>query len=262
MESVQIRRIILQQAMRAKVGHIGSALSISDIISAIYGSVLRIDDPEHPDRDRFILSNGHTALALYAALYLKGWLTSEDLNTYCTDDSLLGVHPDCKVKGIDFCTGSLGQGLSYGVGAALAARLQHSSRRIFVLLSDGECNEGTIWEAVMFAAHHNLSNLIAIIDLNGQQAFGHTNQVLDLHPMIERWKAFGWDSHEEDGHNEKELTENIATFNTTIGPPHVIIAKTVFGKGVSFMERKIKWHYWPMSEDEYQQAIHDIEIGI
>ncbi len=114
----------------------------------------------------------------------------------------------------------------------------------------------------MFAAHHNLSNLITIIDLNGQQAFGRTNQVLDLNPIIERWKAFGWDSHEEDGHNVKELTERISTFNTTVGPPHVIVAKTVFVKGVSFMERQIKWHYWPMSEEEYKKAIDDIEVEI
>ena len=260
MKPVQIRRIILQQAKRARVGHIGSALSVADIISALYGSVLRIPDPEHPDRDRFILSNGHAALALYAALYLKGWLKEEELDKYCADNSLLGVHPECSVKGIDFCTGSLGQGLTYGAGAALAARLQLSLRRIFVLLSDGECNEGSVWEAVMFAAHHNLANLIAIIDLNGQQAFGYTDQVLNLHPMIERWKAFGWDAHEVDGHNVKELTAKIAALNTTSGPPHVIIANTVSGKGVSFMEHQIKWHYWPMSDEEYRQAMDDIEV--
>ena len=260
MQSVQIRRIILQQAKRARVGHIGSALSVADIISALYGSALRIPDPGHPDRDRLILSNGHAALALYAALYLKGWLKEEELDRYCADNSLLGVHPECKVKGIDFCTGSLGQGLTYGAGAALAARLQLSLRRIFVLLSDGECNEGSVWEAVMFAAHHNLANLIAIIDLNGQQAFGYTDQVLNLHPMIERWKAFGWDAQEADGHNVKELTAKIAALNTTSGPPHVIIANTVSGKGVSFMEHQIKWHYWPMSDEEYRQAMDDIEV--
>jgi transketolase len=259
MESVQIRRIILQQAKRAKVGHIGSALSVADIISVLYGSVLRITDAGHPDRDRFILSNGHSALALYAALYLKGWLTGEDLEKYCTDDSLLGVHPECKVNGIDFCTGSLGHGLTYGAGAALAARLQKSLRRIYVLLSDGECNEGSVWEAVMFAAHHNLSNLVVIIDLNGQQALGYTDQVLNLNPMVDRWKAFGWDTHEADGHNVKELTDEINSLITTSGPPHVIIASTVLGKGVSFMEHQIKWHYWPMSDEEYHQAIHEIE---
>jgi transketolase len=262
MESLQIRRIILQQAKRANVGHIGSALSVADIICALYGSVLRIPDPGHPDRDRFILSNGHSALALYGALHLKGWLTWEDLEKFCTDDSLLGVHPECKVKGIDFCSGSLGHGICYGAGAALAARLQGSGRRVFILVSDGECNEGSVWEAVMFAAHHNLSNLVVIIDLNGQQALGYTDQVLNLNPMIERWKAFGWDTHEVDGHNVKELIRKIDSLNTTSGPPHVIIAKTVLGKGVSFMEHKIKWHYWPMSDEEYQQAIQEIETKI
>ena len=259
MESVQIRRIILQQAKRAGVGHIGSALSVADIISALYGSVLSIPDPGHPDRDRFILSNGHAALALYAALYLKGWLTEGELDTYCSDNSLLGVHPECRVTGIDFCTGSLGQGLTYGAGAALAARLQQSCRRIFVLLSDGECNEGSVWEAVMFAAHHGLSNLIVLIDLNGQQAFGYTSQVLNLHPLIARWQAFGWDAQEVDGHNVEELESAMNALETTSGPPHVIVANTVAGKGVSFMEHQIKWHYWPMSDEEYRQAIDDIE---
>jgi transketolase len=256
MESVQIRRIILQQAKRAGVGHIGSALSVADIISALYGSALRIPYPGH----RFILSNGHAALALYAALYLRGWLKEVALDSYCADNSLLGVHPECSLQGIDFSTGSLGQGLTYGAGAALAARLQLSPRRIFVLLSDGECNEGSIWEAIMFAAHHNLANLIVIIDLNGQQAFGYTEQVLNLHPLMERWKAFGWDAQEADGHNVDELTAKIAALDTTSGPPHVIIANTVSGKGVSFMEHQIKWHYWFMSDEEYRQALDDIEV--
>lgn len=262
MESVEIRHIILQQAKRANVGHIGSALSVADIITTLYGSVLKIPDPGHPDRDRFILSNGHSALALYAALYLKGWLTREDLDKYCTDKALLGVHPESRVHGIDFCSGSLGHGLSYGVGAALAARLQRSLRRIFVVLSDGECNEGSVWEAIMFAAHHKLSNLIVIVDLNGQQAFGYTENVLDLNPMTQRWSAFGWDAHDEDGHDVKKLTEKIETLNTESGSPHVIIAKTVLGKGVSFMEGQIKWHYWPMSDEEYEQANRDIEKDI
>lgn len=260
MQSVQIRRIILQQAKRAGVGHIGSALSVTDIIAALYGSVLSIPTPEHPDRDRFILSNGHAALALYAALQVKGWLTEADLEKYCSDNSLLGVHPERRVQGIDFCTGSLGQGLTYGAGAALAARLQQSRRRIFVLISDGECNEGSLWEAVMFAAHHHLANLVVLIDVNGQQAFGYTNQVLSLHPLIERWRSFGWDAQEADGHNVEELTAKLTALNTASGPPHVIIANTVAGKGVSFMEHQIKWHYWPLSDEEYRQAIDEIEV--
>ena len=257
--SRQIRRIILDQSKRAHVGHIGSALSIVDIITALYGLVLRIPDPDDPDRDRFVLSKGHAALALYAALFLKGWISEKILNTYCGDGTVLGVHPEHVLRGVDFSTGSLGQGLSMGAGAALAARLQQSSRRIFVLVSDAECNEGSLWEAVMFAAHHHLSNLIAIVDLNGQQALGYTHQVLNLSPMAERWRAFGWDVCEVDGHDVSAITRTIRDLNTSSGPPHVLIAHTIFGKGVSFMENQIKWHYWPMSEEEYQQALREVE---
>jgi len=253
-----IRQIVLEQSKRANVGHIGSALSVADILATLYGDVLNIPFPADPARDRFILSKGHAALALYATLYLKGWLTQADLNTYCGDESLLGVHPEHRLTGIDFSTGSLGQGLPMGTGAALAARLQQSSRRVFVLVSDAECNEGSLWEAVMFAAHHRLSNLIAIIDLNGQQAIGYTPQVLNLADMAGRWRAFGWDTHEVDGHDREQLSRTIAGLDTQNGAPHVLVAKTTFGKGVSYMERQIKWHYWPMSDSEYQQALTEI----
>jgi len=256
--ALEIRQIILEQSKRARVGHIGSGLSVADIVASLYDRVMSITAPDDPDRDRFVLSKGHAALALYAALFLKGWITREDLDTYCGDGSLLGVHPESALPGVDFSTGSLGQGLSMGAGAALAARLSSSARRVFVLLSDAECNEGSVWEAIMFAAHRNLSNLIAIVDLNGQQAFGYTDQVLKLSPMAERWRAFGWDVHEIDGHDETEIAETISRLSTTSGPPHVLIARTTFGKGVSYMENQIKWHYWPMSDQEYQQALSEI----
>jgi len=253
-----IRRIILELSNRAHVGHIGSALSIADIVAALYSKVLRISDPDDPDRDRFVLSKGHAVLAIYAALYLRGWLTDEQLAAFHTDSSVLGVHPERAQRGIDFSTGSLGQGLSMGAGGALAARLQGSSRRVFVLVSDAECNEGSTWEAIMFAAHHRLANLIAIVDLNGQQALGYTDQVLSLSPMAERWRAFGWDVHEVDGHDAAQMTDAISGLDTTSGPPHVLIARTTFGKGVSYMESQIKWHYWPMSDEEYEQALAEI----
>ncbi|MCC6179025.1 MAG: transketolase [Chloroflexi bacterium] len=258
----RIRRITLEQSKRANVGHIGSALSVADILAALYGGSLRIPHPGHPDRDRFVLSKGHAALALYAALHLRGWLGEDDLNTYCADASLLGVHPERALDGIDFSTGSLGQGLSMGAGAALAARLQGSTRRAFVLLSDAECNEGALWEAVMFAAHHRLANLIAIVDLNGQQALGYTRDVMDLSPMDARWRSFGWDVHDVDGHNPEELVDAIDALDTTAGAPHVLIARTVFGKGVSYMENLVKWHYLPMSDEQYQQAIEEIGTGV
>ncbi|MHB8646652.1 MAG: transketolase [Thermomicrobiales bacterium] len=259
--SQRIREIILAQSKRAHVGHIGSALSIADIIGALYDDVLRIPTPDDADRDRFVLAKGHAALALYAALHLKGWLTSEQLDTYCGDGTHLGVHPERIVAGIDFSTGSLGQGLSFGAGAALAARLQRSSRRVFVVLSDAECNEGSVWEAIMFAAHHRLANLVAIVDLNSQQALGYTADVLDLSPMDARWRAFGWDARHVNGHDAFALRQTIAHLDMTDGPPHVLIAHTTFGKGVSFMESQIKWHYLPMNDQEYVDALAEVRAA-
>ena len=262
MDARSIRRIILEQSHRAHVGHIGCALSVADLLAALYGDVLRVDDPADPERDRFVMSKGHAALALYAALHLKGLLTEEQLNTFCGDGSLLGVHPEEALTGVDFASGSLGHGLSMAAGAALAARLQGSSRRAFVLLSDAECNEGSVWEAAMFAAHHGLSNLVALIDLNGQQALGHTEDVLDLSPMAERWRSFGWDVIEDDaveGDAAGRIAARLNAIDTSSGPPRVLIARTRFGKGVSFMESQVKWHYWPMSDDECAQALREVD---
>jgi transketolase len=255
----RIRRLIVEQSKRAKVGHIGSALSVAEIVAALYGRVLEIADPADPDRDRFILSKGHAALALYAALHLKGWLSSRELDSYCADGSLLGTHPEHALRGVDFSTGSLGHGLSMGAGAALAARLQGSARRVFVLVSDAECNEGSLWEAVMFAAHHRLANLIAVVDQNGQQALDYTAEVLDLKPLAARFGAFGWDTAEVDGHDVAALARALG--GGASGAPRVVIARTVFGKGVSYMENQIKWHYWPMSDEEYRQALSEIGAG-
>ena len=205
-----------------------------------------------------MLSKGHAALALYAAFHLRGWLTREELDTFCGEGSRLGVHPEHGLPGVDFATGSLGHGLSMGAGAALAARLSGSPRRVFVLVSDAECNEGSLWEAVMFAAHHRLANLVAIVDDNGQQALGHTRQVLDLSPLGARWRAFGWDVHEVDGHDQDAIARTLESLPAGANAPHVVIARTVFGKGVSYMESQIKWHYWPMSDAEYAQALSEV----
>ncbi len=253
-----IRRVILEQSKRAHVGHIGSSLSIADIIAVLYGAVLHLPGPRHPNRDRFVLSKGHAVLAVYGALFQKGWINEKLLNSYCCDDSLLGSHPEQALPGIDFSTGSLGHGLSMATGAALAARLEGSARRAFALVSDAECNEGSLWEAVMFAAHHRLANLVAIIDQNGQQAMGYTEQVLSLTPMAERWRAFGWDVHDCNGHDLDALLGTLRGLNTRKGKPHVVVAHTVFGRGVSYMERQLRWHYVPMSDTEYQQALQEI----
>jgi transketolase len=240
------------------VGHIGSALSIADILTSLYSGTLRIESPNDPERDRFILSKGHAALALYAALFLKGWISDEQLNTYCGDGTLLGTHPESGLPGVDFASGSLGQGLSLGVGSALAARLQHSRRRVFVLLSDAECNEGSIWEAVMFAAHHHLANLVVIVDANSQQALGYTRDVLDLSPLEAKWAAFNWDVRDVDGNNVEDLVRVLGTLDMKTGQPHVLVASTVFGKGVSFMEHQISWHYLPLSDSQCEQALLEI----
>jgi transketolase len=244
--------------MRAGVGHIGSALSIVELLSVLYERVLRISGPHDSERDRFILSKGHAALALYAALHLKGLLSIETLDTYCGDDSRLGVHPEHVLAGVDFSTGSLGHGLSMGVGAALAARMDSSSRRVYVLVSDAECNEGSLWEAVMFSAHHRLSNLIAIVDDNAQQALGHTKDVIDLDPIHDRFRAFGWDTRVVDGHDEEAIADALREFERGADAPHALVARTTFGKGVSFMENRIEWHYLPMSDEQYRTALEEV----
>ena len=260
MTGLQLRKTIIEQSKRAGVGHIGSALSVADIVACLYGSVIQAKSPRDPDRDRFVLSKGHAALALYAAFAERGWITQEQLNTYCADGSKLGVHPEHCLAGVDFATGSLGQGLSFGVGAALAAQRQNSQRRVFVLLSDAECNEGSVWEAIMFAAQHKLSNLYAIVDLNGQQAFGYTKDVMNLAPMGEKWQSFGWDVHNVDGHDAQAMAAVIEKETRTGGEkPHVLIAHTTFGKGVSYMEHQIKWHYSPLSDADYTQAMAELE---
>jgi transketolase len=224
---------------------------------------------DDPDRDRFILSKGHAALALYAVLVLNGRISNDDLNTFCGDGSIFGVHPERAVPGVDFSTGSLGHGLSIAAGAALAARLQESQRRIFCLISDAECNEGSVWEAAMFAAHHQLNNLQVIVDVNGQQALGLTCDVLDAPNLRERWASFGWRVSQVDGHSIPALV-NVLSADSRSPAPHVILAKTVFGRGVSYMEQgrpitqshlpvqPINWHYLPMSDQEYEIALAEL----
>ena len=265
-----MRRIILEQSKRAHVGHIGSSLCVVEILSALYSGILQIASHDDADRDRFILSKGHAALALYAALYLNGWITEAQLATFCDDGSLLGVHPESALAGVDFCSGSLGQGLCIAAGAALAARLQGSQRRVFCLISDGECNEGSVWEAAMFAAHNKLSNLCVIADINGQQALGLTRDVCDSDNMLAKWQAFGWDAVECDGHSLTALTSAL-TAPASQPKPQIVLARTVFGCGVPFMEQgipisqthlpvqPINWHYLPMSDEEYLAARAAVE---
>ena len=264
-----LRRIILAQSKRANVGHIGSCLCVVEILAALYSGVLRGAAPDDPERDRFVLAKGHAGLALFATLVLKGWIPEALLGTFCGDDTLLGVHPEAALAGVDFSTGSLGQGLCFATGAALAARLQNSDRRVFCLISDGECNEGSVWESAMFAAHHRLGNLTVILDCNGQQAFGRTRDVMNCSNLPERWRAFGWRCEEVDGHSIPDLIRALSVRQPE--SPSIVVARTTFGKGVSFMERgiplsqthlrpePITWHYLPMSDDEYRLALDELE---
>jgi transketolase len=268
MNPQQMRRIILQESRRANVGHIGCCLCVVEILAAIY-SVLKASSPRDPDRDRFVLSKGHAALALYAALAMKGWLSYDELDEFCGDGSRIALHPEHTVPGVDFSTGSLGQGICLAAGAALAARRQGSQRRVYCLISDAECNEGSTWEAAMFAAQHRLDNLRVVVDWNRQQALGLTSDVIDIPNLAERWRAFGWRVSEADGHSVAELMEALSTSDT--GAPHIILARTVFGRGVSYMEQgiplsqthlpvqPINWHYLPMSDHEFAIAMREVE---
>lgn len=254
---LEMRQLVLELSKKAGVGHIASCLSVIEILVALYEQVMFLPSPTHPDRDRFILSKGHAALALYAVLHWKGFITRKQLDTFHQNDSQLGVHPEFGVPGVEVATGSLGHGLSTAAGIALAARLQHKKYRSFVLLSDAECNEGSIWEAVMFAAHHQLHNLIAIVDLNGQQGFGYTQDVLSLSSLADKWRAFGWEVKEVNGHQVPALVRALKRKKNST-KPLVVIAKTVAGKKVSFMEGKVAWHYLPMSDEQYAQAMKEI----
>jgi transketolase len=250
-----IRRTIIEQSYRAGVGHIGSALSISDLVAAVAGTA-RLDGGA--DRDRVVLSKGHAALALYAALHLQGRLDDGVIDTYCADGTLLGVHPEHGLEGVDFCTGSLGQGLSLGAGAVLAAKRQGSSRRVYVIVSDAELNEGSIWEAAMFAAHHALDNLVLLIDLNGQQALGYTREVIDLGNVEEKLATFGWSSRTVPGHDQDALGAALKPAGE--GRPQAIVAETTFGYGVSFMESQIKWHYLPLDDEAFAAALSELDL--
>jgi transketolase len=247
-----IRQTVIERSYRAGVGHIGSALSIADLLAAVLGSSDRFGDDA--DRDRLVLSKGHAALALYAALRLEGRIDDAELESFCGEGTALGVHPEQVLAGVDFGTGSLGHGLSLGAGAALAARLQGSERRVFVIASDAELNEGSFWEAAMFAAHHRLANLTLLIDLNGQQALGYTKDVIEIGAVEEKLGGFGWSAVAVDGHDQEALGEALSA--TAEDRPRAIVAETVFGYGVSFMESEIKWHYLPLDT-----AMHDAAIA-
>jgi transketolase len=251
-----LRRWIIEQSLASNVGHVGSALSVADIMSALWEGTMRDPGTGHEDRDRFILAKGHAALALYAALRWKGIVDEATFGSFCRDGSLLGVHPHHGLAGVDVSTGSLGQGLSVGSGLAHGLRLRGRPSRVYVLLSDAECNEGQVWEAAMFAAHHRLSSLVAVVDLNGFQALGETARILEL-DMVRLWSAFGWEAVAVDGHDVGAL---LAAFHLPprTDRPRVIVARTVLGKGVSFMEGRLEWHYRNLTPDQARLALAEL----
>lgn len=254
----ELRKEILNISYRAKVGHVGSALSIIDILAVLYFRILKIDPtkPRGPERDRFLLSKGHAAAALYTVLSERGFFSKKELGTFCQDGTRLAVHPeDTSLPGIEYASGSLGHGLSFGAGLALGGKLEKSPFRVFALLSDAECDEGSIWEAAMFASHHRLDNLTALVDYNQSQALGQVSDILNLEPFLDKWKSFGWQAEEIDGHNVKTLEERLSRLPLQKGKPSVFIARTALGKGISFMENKLDWHYLTMSEEQYQKAL-------
>lgn len=250
----------LQMVHRAKASHIGSALSICDIVAVLYGQVLRVDptQPTAPQRDRFVLSKGHACVAVYAALAETGFFPAEDLLRYGQDHSVLMNHISHKVAGVEFSTGSLGHGLPFGAGKALVAKRSKQSWRTMVLLSDGELGEGSNWEAMMFAAHHELDNLVAIVDYNKLQSLTTVDKTLRVEPLTDKARAFGWAVREVDGHDHDALTKLLSTVPWEPGKPSFLIAHTTKGKGVSFMENSVDWHYKSPSVDQLAQALGEL----
>ena len=256
-----VRRHALRMVHRAKASHIGSALSIADIVAVLYGRVLHVDpaNPRLADRDRFILSKGHACVAVYAALAARGFFPEEDLLRYGQDHSELMNHISHKVPGVEFSTGSLGHGLPFGVGKALAAKRRGQAWRTFVVLSDGEWGEGSNWEACMFASHHQLDNLVAVIDYNKLQSLTTVAETLGLEPLADKLAAFGWAVREVDGHDHAALADALGGSPWVPGKPSVVIAHTTKGKGVSCMENTVKWHYSSPNDAQLAQALSELE---
>lgn len=260
--SKDIRKNILKMVTVSKSSHVGSALSIVEILVTLYFKILNIDplSPEKEDRDRFILSKGHASAALYATLAERVFFSKDLLDKYYTDGGVLPGHLDSSMTpGVEVSTGSLGHGLSIGIGMAIAAKYDNKNYKIYVLMSDGECDEGSTWEAAMLAAHLKLDNLVAIIDYNKIQSFGRIKEVLNLEPLYDKWVSFGWAVREIDGHNYQELLSAFESLPIVRGKPSMIIAHTIKGKGVSFMEDKLEWHYKSPTQEQYEIAIKEID---
>lgn len=261
-KATQIRLGALECVFSANSGHPGGSLSIADLMAYLYFEKMNIDpkNPKMTSRDRFVLSKGHTSPALYSALALRGFFSTELLKTFRTEGSILQGHPDMKgVPGVDMSTGSLGLGISAACGMALSAKVSGDSYRVYTALGDGESEEGQVWEAAMFAAHYKLDNLIAFLDFNGLQIDGPIEEVIGPAPFDEKFKAFGWNVVVIDGHNFDEIDEAVTACEAVKGKPSVIIMKTVKGKGVSFMENEVEWHGSAPNAEQYEKAVLELK---
>ncbi len=258
----QARGLLLKTAFFAKSGHIGSALSTVDIITALYFKWLKISPKKPLDktRDYFILSKGHGCLGLYSVLALRGFFSQNHLETYFQDNTVLTGHPVINsLPGIEASTGSLGHGFPTAVGLAYGLKNQNMPNRVVVMVSDGECDEGSTWEAVLSAPNFKLNNLTVIVDYNKIQSFGTVKEVMNLEPFAEKWRAFGWNVLEVNGHNLKQILQALNRAKNYKTGPSVIIAHTIKGKGVDFMESTVDWHYFNMNEEQFKQAIQQCE---
>lgn len=256
----EIRKLSLQMVFDAKASHIGGALSMVDILAVLYSNVLKIDsdNPRNSDRDRFLLSKGHACTSLYATLALKGFYSINELKSYAQDGSIFMSHTNHIIPGIEISAGSLGHALSISCGLAIAAKTKRKNWRTFCLISDGELDEGSNWEAILFAPQLKLDNLVLIVDYNKIQSLGTVKDVLDLHPLKEKFEAFRWEVFEVDGHEHNILMETFQKSANLNGKPKIIIAHTTKGKGVSFMENKLEWHYKSPNKEQFEIAINEL----
>ncbi len=261
--SARIRKRVLDLIFRTQSPHIGPSFSCVDLLVALYFKVLNTSprDRFSPDRDRFILSKGHACPALYAVLRERGFMSEKTLKGFAQDGGTLEQHPARNLEiGIEVSSGSLGHGLSIGAGMALSAKKDAAAYRVHVLLGDGELNEGTVWEAVMFAGHHKLDNLVAIVDYNKMQALGHGKDIIGLDPLAKKFSAFNWAAKDIDGHDFRDIFRVFSQLPFAPGKPSAIIAHTTKGKGVSFMEDSLLWHYRMPDNEEYRRAVEELSI--
>lgn len=255
-----IRKQVFRMATKAKGSHLGTAFSCIDILTILYFRILKINPkkPKDINRDRFILSKGHACSGLYVTLAEKGFFAKKLLKSYLKDGTIFAAHPSSGIPGIELSTGSLGHGLSVGVGMAIAAKHDRRHYKVYVLISDGECDEGSTWEAVLCASHFKLDNLVVIVDYNKIQAFGRVEDVLGLEPFKDKWQSFGFAVREIDGHNHSQIIDELENVPFVKGKPSVIIAHTIKGKGVSFMENTIDWHYLNPNEQQLKIALKEL----